>query len=193
MNWTEIFRSGISTGTVLLIAAIGEILTERSGIQNLGVEGMMLLGAMAGFRVAFNSGNVWLGLLAAIAAGGLLSLAHAVVTIHFQADQPSAVSLTRAPAWRWFGRANWSDRPVIPHATFLCFSGSISRSVAFTDQACGYFGYLLVPVVGISLTKPVGLIPALWARTLLLLTRWASISTAPATFIPSSGMFCRTG
>ena len=48
MNWTEIFRSGISTGTVLLIAAIGEILTERSGIQNLGVEGMMLLGAMAG-------------------------------------------------------------------------------------------------------------------------------------------------
>ena len=95
MNWIEIFRSGISTGTVLLIAAIGETLTERSGIQNLGVEGMMLVGAMAGFKVAYQSGNVWLGLLAAIAAGGLLSLAHALVTIHFQADQTvSGLSLT---------------------------------------------------------------------------------------------------
>ena len=61
MNWFEIFRSGLSTGTVLLIAAIGEILTERYGIQNIGVEGIMLVGAMACFKVAVQTGNVWLG------------------------------------------------------------------------------------------------------------------------------------
>ena len=95
MNLDVILRAGISTGTILLIAAIGEILSERSGIQNLGVEGMMLFGAMAAFKVSYESGSVILALLAAIGAGGLLSLAHALVTIHFQADQTvSGLSLT---------------------------------------------------------------------------------------------------
>lgn len=95
MNFIEIFRAGISTGTILLIAALGEIFTERSGIQNLGVEGMMLFGAMAAFKVAYATGNAWLGLLAAMLAGAILALLHAVVTIHFQADQTvSGLSLT---------------------------------------------------------------------------------------------------
>lgn len=90
-----ILHAGLATGTILLFAAIGEVFTERSGILNLGVEGMMLLGAMAGFSVSLSSNNVWLGLLAAMAAGGILSLAHGLVTIHFQADQVvSGLSLT---------------------------------------------------------------------------------------------------
>ena len=95
MNFAEILRSGLSTGTILLFAAIGEIITERSGIQNLGVEGMMLFGAMAAFKGAYMTGSVWIGLLMTILAGGILSLAHALVTIHFQADQTvSGLSLT---------------------------------------------------------------------------------------------------
>lgn len=95
MNFSEILRSGLSTGTILIFAAIGEIIAERSGIQNLGVEGMMLFGAMAAFKAAYMTGNVWIALLVAILAGGLLSLAHALVTIHFQADQTvSGLSLT---------------------------------------------------------------------------------------------------
>ena len=90
-----IFHAGIATGTVLLFATIGEIFTERAGILNLGVEGMMLLGAMAGFSTSLSTGNPWLGLVAAMIVGGLLSLAHALVTIHFQADQVvSGLSLT---------------------------------------------------------------------------------------------------
>ncbi len=95
MSLITILNAGLATGTILLFAAIGEIFAERAGVLNLGVEGMMLLGAMAGFSTSLATGNVWLGLLAAIAAGGLLSLAHGVVTIHLQADQVvSGLSLT---------------------------------------------------------------------------------------------------
>ena len=95
MNLEIILHAGLATGTILLFAGIGEILSERAGILNLGVEGMMLLGAMAGFSTALATGNPWLGLLAAMLAGGLLSLAHGLVTIHFQADQVvSGLSLT---------------------------------------------------------------------------------------------------
>jgi len=193
MNWIEIFRSGISTGTVLLIASIGEILTERAGIQNLGVEGMMLVGAMAGFRVALTTGNVWLGLLAAIAAGGLLSLAHAVVTIHFQADQTvSGLSLTFwAQVWHW----SWAmGSPVrlrlsSPTPASLCSRGShtLVRLPLLITTCWSISATCSCRLSRISSTKPVRVsICALWGRTLLLLTRWASISTAPAISTPSS-------
>jgi ABC-type uncharacterized transport system permease subunit len=90
-----ILHSGIATGTVLLFATIGELLCERSGILNLGVEGMMLMGAMSGFSVAVSTGSPWLGLLVAMLVAGLVSLLHGFVTIHLQADQVvSGLSLT---------------------------------------------------------------------------------------------------
>jgi simple sugar transport system permease protein len=90
-----ILHAGLATGTILLFASIGEIFAERAGILNLGVEGMMLVGAMSGFSIALSTNNVWLGLLAAILAGGVLALAHGLVTIHFQADQVvSGLALT---------------------------------------------------------------------------------------------------
>jgi len=76
MNLEVILRAGLSTGTILIFATIGEIITERSGVMNLGVEGMMLIGAMAAFKVSHVTQNAWLGLLAGILAGGILSLAH---------------------------------------------------------------------------------------------------------------------
>ena len=95
MNPIIILHAGIATGTILLFASIGEIFAERSGILNLGVEGMMLMGAMAGFGTSLAIGNPWLGLLVAMIAGGVLSLAHGLVTIHLQADQVvSGLSLT---------------------------------------------------------------------------------------------------
>ncbi len=95
MNLEIILHAGLATGTILLFAAIGEIFAERSGILNLGVEGMMLLGAMAGFSTSLATHNAWLGLLVAMFAGGILSLAHGLVTINFQADQVvSGLTLT---------------------------------------------------------------------------------------------------
>jgi simple sugar transport system permease protein len=66
---------------------LGEIFAERAGVLNLGVEGMMLMGAMTGYGVAAATSNPWLGLAAGILMGGVFSLLHAVVAIHLRGDQ----------------------------------------------------------------------------------------------------------
>src|SRR3990170_1487784 len=61
--------SGVRLATPYLYAAIGEMFAQRSGVLNLGVEGIMLMGAYTGFLVGLTTGNLWLGLLAAVAVG----------------------------------------------------------------------------------------------------------------------------
>lgn len=77
----------IRAGTSLLYATIGEIFTERSGVLNLGLEGMMLLAAVSGFAGAFHSQNVWMGLITAILVGGLMGLLFAFMTATLRANQ----------------------------------------------------------------------------------------------------------
>ena len=85
----------MARGTILLFASIGEIFAERAGVINLGVEGMMFMGAVSGFAIAVSTGNPYLGLLAAMFAGGLFALLHGIVTIHLGADQiVSGLALT---------------------------------------------------------------------------------------------------
>lgn len=71
----------------LLIATIGEILTEKAGLLNLGVEGLMLLGAVMGFIAGYESGNPWAGLMGAFLAGCCGSLMFAILTISLRANQ----------------------------------------------------------------------------------------------------------
>ena len=82
-----LLTSGVTLATPYLYAAIGETFGQRSGVLNLGVEGQMLLGAFAAFYVTLVSGNLWLGVLAAIIVGGLMGLAMAFVTVNLQAQQ----------------------------------------------------------------------------------------------------------
>lgn len=84
---TGIITSGIRLATPYLFAAIGEMFGQLSGVLNLGVDGIMLMGAFSGFYVAYISGNPWLGLLAAILVGGLMGLAMAVISVTFKAEQ----------------------------------------------------------------------------------------------------------
>lgn len=78
---------GSRTAIPLLLAALGEIYAERSGILNLGVEGMMALGAVVSFIVAFQTHNAWLGISAGILAAMLLSLIHGFVSISLKSNQ----------------------------------------------------------------------------------------------------------
>ena len=87
IDWIIILQAGVASGTVLLFAAIGEVLAERSGVMNLGVEGMMLIGAMTAYKTVAQGGNPWAGVVYAMLAAGALSLLHALVTVNFQADQ----------------------------------------------------------------------------------------------------------
>jgi ABC-type uncharacterized transport system permease subunit len=82
-----ILTSGIRLATPYLYAAIGETFGQRSGVLNLGVDGQMLLSAFIAFYVAFTSGSLWLGLLAAIGVGALMGLAMAFVTVNLHAEQ----------------------------------------------------------------------------------------------------------
>jgi simple sugar transport system permease protein len=75
------------SGTPLLFATIGEILSERAGVMNLGIEGMMLVGAMGGFAVWSHTGSLLVGMGAGMLFGGLLALVHGYITITLRADQ----------------------------------------------------------------------------------------------------------
>jgi ABC-type uncharacterized transport system permease subunit len=82
-----ILASGIRLATPYLYAAIGEAFGQKSGVLNLGVEGQMLMGAFAAFYVALTTGNLWLGLLAAVVVGAAMGLAMGFVTVNLQAQQ----------------------------------------------------------------------------------------------------------
>jgi simple sugar transport system permease protein len=77
----------ITASTPFLLAAIGELVVERSGVLNLGVEGMMVMGAVCGFAAAFVTGSPYLGILAAIAAGMGMSLLFGFLTLTLVANQ----------------------------------------------------------------------------------------------------------
>ncbi|MBN1666979.1 MAG: ABC transporter permease [Anaerolineales bacterium] len=77
----------LRAGTSLLYATLGEIYTERAGILNLGVEGVMMMGAATAFAVAYHTESGWLGLAAALAIGAILGLIHAFLTVTMRADQ----------------------------------------------------------------------------------------------------------
>ncbi len=87
--------AGIGLGTPLVFGTVGEILTERSGILNLGVQGMMLFGAVAGFWATFVTGNLWLGVIASLVAGAGLSVIHAFNSVTLRVSQiVSGLALT---------------------------------------------------------------------------------------------------
>ncbi len=85
----------VQSGTPVLYATLGEIFTEKSGVLNLGVEGVMLLGALAAFSVSLATGSPWLGFLAAGGIGVVAALLHGIVCLWFQGNQVvSGLALT---------------------------------------------------------------------------------------------------
>ena len=82
-----LFAAALRMATPIAFASLGGIFSERVGIINIGLEGMMLTSAFTGVAASYFSGNPWLGVLAAVLAGGLLGLLHALLTVKFIGNQ----------------------------------------------------------------------------------------------------------
>ncbi|MBI9107703.1 MAG: ABC transporter permease [Spirochaetales bacterium] len=92
---SSIIAITLKAGTSLVFATIGEIFTEKSGILNLGIEGIMLMSAVIAFTVSYYTGNLSAAILSAMLTGGVLSLIHAFLSITMQAQQVvSGLSIT---------------------------------------------------------------------------------------------------
>lgn len=87
LSSSNTWQNALQFAALLLLPALGGVLSERSGVVNIAMEGMMLVGAYAGVIIAVTTGNVWIGVFGAIVCGGLISLIHAIVSINFKADQ----------------------------------------------------------------------------------------------------------
>ena len=146
-----ILQAAVRSGTPLLFVCIGEIYAERSGILNVGLEGMMLVGAIAGFTAGFTVGNPVVGVFAAAVAGALFSLIHAYVTITLRADQiVSGLTLTILGT----GISGFFGKPMIgrvgPGFDKLAIPGlakiPVIGPVLFQQDAMVYLSYLIVPI-----------------------------------------------
>ena len=149
-------------GRGLLPATLGAIVTEKSGVTNLGVEGVMLFGAMTGYVVGFNTSNPWLGIVAASVAGGALCVTHALPVVKGRVSQERQFVLGLILVFlgdslsRLFGAsfANHQStgldaRLPIPVLADLPLVGE----VLFQQRALVYVAYLLAVVVFIVLFK----------------------------------------
>jgi len=158
-----ILQAGVASGTVLLFATLGEVFAERSGVMNLGVEGMMLIGAMTAFSVTSATGNPWLGIMVATIFAGIISQFHAFIVITLQADQVvsglaltflgTGISLVLGEGLSKAGTVSLMPNFSIPLLTQIPILGPIF----FTNQSVlVYIGYLMVPLAWyyINRTRP---------------------------------------
>jgi simple sugar transport system permease protein len=153
-----IAKIAIASSMAVLYATIGEIFAERSGVLNLGVEGMMLIGALTAFVATQSLQSLWLGTLIAMLAGGVFAMIHGLFTITLRVNQVvSGLALTLFG----IGLTNFLGRPFIgklslkfePFDLFPLNKIPIVGEIFFTQSALVYPAYLLVPVAYIFLFK----------------------------------------
>ena len=129
----------IRIATPLAFATLGEMLSERSGVLNLGIEGIMLLSAMTGFTAAYYSGNLWVGVLVAAATGALMGAVHAVFTVGLGLSQHVCgigVTLFCTGLAYFFFRLRFQDSSNPPTVTsFEAFSVPILSAIPILGPA----------------------------------------------------------
>jgi simple sugar transport system permease protein len=149
--------------TPIIFATLGEILAERSGVLNLGIEGIMLMGAMTGFLVTFSSGSVWAGVLAAAMVGMLLGLLMAVLAVNLGLSQHvSGLGITLfATGLAMFVYRLHFGSPTVPPTIEPFKQISLPLLVKipiigpglFTQYSLTYIAWLLIPAMSILLYK----------------------------------------
>ncbi|HOE84157.1 MAG TPA: ABC transporter permease [Sphaerochaeta sp.] len=139
---TNLLAATLAMGTSLTYATLGEVYTEKTGVLNLGMEGTMLLGALAGFATAFKTGNLLLALFMAMAVGAALSLIHAFLCVTMRANQVvSGLAITMFGS----GLANFLGQRLGPASNRYNLTG-MNLSSRFTNIAIPYL--CDIPILG---------------------------------------------
>ena len=163
---TSLLAITLRAGTSLIFATVGEIYTERSGILNLGIEGMMLMSAVTSFATVYYTGNLFLGILVAMLVGGLLASIHAFLSITMRANQVvSGLSITLFGA----GMASFLGQRLGPESNSGRLVGMVGEKfepltipvlhripvvgAVFNQDILTYFVYLLLPLAWYYLYK----------------------------------------
>ncbi len=153
-----VLTGAIRSGTSVLYATLGETVTERAGVTNLGTEGCMIMGACFGFKIAADTGNLFLAVLAAALAGGALSLIHAYLVINRGANQLAsglALGFFGLGLTALIGRPYVSQNIVglgavpIPLLADIPFVGPI----LFNHDILTYLSYLCGPLIWLFLYR----------------------------------------
>jgi general nucleoside transport system permease protein len=157
----SILAATVRIATPILIAALGEMITERAGVYNMGLEGTMLTGAFAGFFVAFHTGSPALGIAAAALAGALGGLLLAFLTVSLRVEQivtGLAVNLLASGLTTFLFKAAFRnttpaiailDVAPVPGLAAIPYLGPI----LFQQKPLTYFGLLAVPALWVFLYR----------------------------------------
>jgi ABC-type uncharacterized transport system permease subunit len=161
--WVVVLASAVTYGTPLLYAALGELLTERAGVLNLGVEGMMLMGAVMGFWAVQRTGSLVLAVLVAAIAGASMALIHAFLVITLRANQiVSGLALVifagAAGLSSYLGNdLNLADQPArhaftpfLPHSWQ---TAPVVGPIFFKQSALVYASWALVVILALYLNR----------------------------------------
>lgn len=155
-----ILASGIRLATPYLFASLGETFGQKSGVLNLGVEGIMLIGAFAAFYTTFITENLWLGLLAAIIVGGIMGLSVAIINVTLKAEQGISgigvylfgLGMSELLFQKTLGTVETvSGFPSI-YIPFLSDIPIIGE-IFFQQNLLVYFAYIMVPISWFVLSK----------------------------------------
>ena len=149
--------------TPIIFATLGEILSERAGILNLGIEGIMLMGAMTGFLFTFTSGSIWFGVLAAACVGMLLGMLMALLSVNLGLSQHVSglgITLFATGLAMFIYRLHFGSPTVPPIIEpFKQIALPILSKIPvigpglFTQYSLTYIAWLLVPAMSILLYK----------------------------------------
>jgi general nucleoside transport system permease protein len=164
--WSALIAAMLRFGTPLTFAALGGVLSERSGVINIGLEGMMLMGAFFGIFGADLTGSWLLGAIIGMAAGAAMGLVHAVLSISLRADQVVGGTAINLLAWGITGyafiahygtRGTPSDVPRVPEVSLPGI-----KEIPFVGDAIGeaslltWLALLLVPLLALYLFRTPG-------------------------------------
>jgi ABC-type uncharacterized transport system permease subunit len=155
-----IMASAIRLATPYLYASIGEAFAQTSGVVNLGVDGIMLVGGFAGFYIALNTGNLWLGLLAAAIVGLLMGLLMSFISVTLKAEQGISgiglymfgLGLSSLLFKELVGTVKTIDG-FSPIRLPILGNIPVIGNIFFNQSLLVYFGFLLVPLAWWVLDK----------------------------------------